>query len=46
MKTLSFQLFKHAIVLLFGLAPAFCVQAGEIRDVSNGEYKGTIIYIF
>ncbi len=46
MKTLSFQLFKHAIVLLFGLAPVFCVQAGTILNVSKVECMGTTIYIF
>ncbi len=46
MKRLFYQLCKRAIVLLLGLALAFCVQAGTILNVSKVVYKGTIVYLF
>ncbi len=44
MKKLSFQLFKHAIVLLFGLALAFCAHAMEVSTIKYNN-NGNKAYI-
>ncbi len=46
MKTLFSQLFKRGVLLCFGLAPAFCAQAGVILNVSKVFYSGKTIYLF